>query len=152
MNQPAQQELSDEAIVDRLREAGLRVTRSRVAVYRVLYESDGHLSVDEIVELVAARGQRYPRMTVYNIIARFSSTGLVMQADAGPGRALYEIAEHWHHHFVCRSCGGVFDVPCVVGRKPCLEPEEFDIGTIDEAQIIFRGVCRDCMSSPRHKN
>ncbi|HED53931.1 MAG TPA: transcriptional repressor [Phycisphaerales bacterium] len=152
MDQPVHPGLTDEAIADRLREAGLRVTKSRVAVYRVLHESDGHLSVDEIVELVAARGERYPRMTVYNIIARFLGAGLVMQADAGPGRALYEIAERWHHHFVCRVCGSVYDVPCVVGRKPCLEPDASDIGEVDEAQIIFRGVCTACTSSPHHEN
>lgn len=49
------------------------------------------------------------------------ATGLVMLADAGPGRALYEVATEWHHHFVCRRCQRVIDVPCEAGSRPCLE-------------------------------
>ena len=43
-------------------------------------------------------------------------------AGAITGRALYEVNDVWHHHFVCRHCGEVEDVPCLKGRKPCLTP------------------------------
>lgn len=69
--------------------------------------------------------------------------GLVMLADAGPGRALYEAGTEWHHHFVCASCGRIEDVPCLTGAKPCLSPQGLD-AEVEEAQIIFRGRCRRC--------
>lgn len=68
-----------------------------------------------------------------------------MMCDAGPGRAYYEAAEHWHHHFVCRVCGEIYDVPCSEGRKPCLESRLPGPGfLVDEAQVIFRGLCPAC--------
>jgi Fur family ferric uptake transcriptional regulator len=84
-------------------------------------------------------------MSIYNVMADLTEASLVMSADTGPGRALYEASDVWHHHFVCRGCGRIEDVPCLKGRKPCLLPPKGLPGsTIDEAQVIFRGHCADC--------
>jgi len=136
----------DVRVEELLRGADLRSTRPRRLVLGALREVGGHRSVDEIVRLVGAGGASLPRMTVYNVVADLTRAGLLMCADAGPGRALYEAADAWHHHFVCRVCGDVYDVPCIEGRKPCLEPPDSVPGTVDEAQVIFRGVCHSCAS------
>lgn len=128
-----------------LRERGLRATRPRLLVYDLLLEVGGHRSADEIFSLLGERGQGIPRMSVYNVVGDLTGAGLLMCADAGPGRALYEAAEVWHHHFVCRDCGRIEDVPCLRGRKPCLDPPDKLRGTVDEAQVIFRGRCFDCL-------
>ncbi len=133
-----------EHIIARLREAGLRATQPRVVVYETLREVGGHRSVDDIAAFVSDRGHSISRMTIYNVVNDLRSVHLIMCADAGPGRALYEASDHWHHHFVCRKCASVFDVECVEGSKPCLEPDTDVPGTIDEAQIIFRGICNQC--------
>lgn len=135
----------------RLRSAGLRVTQPRRLVYDLLREVGGHLSVGDVARALAERHQALPRVTVHNVLTDLQAAGLVMTADAGPGRTLYEVADTWHHHYVCRECRRVIDVPCVVGLKPCLEPPVDLPGTIDEAQVIFRGVCFDCApASPSH--
>jgi len=139
---------------DRLREAGLRVTRPRILVFEVLREVGGHRSVDDLVDLLGRRGEVIPRMSVYNVVNDLETAGLLIRADVGPGRALYEVSDVWHHHFVCRVCSKVVDVPCVRGEKPCLEPPSPVAGTIDEAQVIFRGICDECSSNhatPRRK-
>ncbi len=137
---------------ERLREAGLRVTATRVEVYEFLRELGGHHSVDDIFKALTERGHKIPRMTVYNVVTDLEGVGLLMCADAGPGRALYEVADVWHHHYVCRVCGTIFDVPCLVGEKPCLTPPGTLPGSVDEAQVIFRGVCRDCSGSEKGVN
>jgi Fe2+ or Zn2+ uptake regulation protein len=81
---------------------------------------------------------------VYNALAALTAAGLVLTADAGPGRALYETATAWHHHAVCRVCGEVSDMDCAIGAKPCLSPDG-EWGQVDEAQIIFRGICAACL-------
>lgn len=137
-------ELSEEELARRLQAAGLRATRPRLLVLRLLSQRRGHCSADELLAELRNRGAALPRASVYGVIAALLARGLLMLADAGPGRALYELSERWHHHFVCRLCGAVQDVTCVVGERPCLNPDHVD-GEVDEAQVIFRGTCRLCL-------
>jgi Fe2+ or Zn2+ uptake regulation protein len=135
--------LAEFALAVRLRQAGLRVTRPRLVVFRALLELEGHRSVDEVALALRQRGQALPRTSVYNVVEALRLAGLVMGADAGPGRALYEASDAPHHHFVCRSCAQVIDVPCLTGETPCLRAG-FEAGQPDEAQVIFRGLCNAC--------
>ncbi len=134
------------SIDERIRDTGLRVTRQRVLVYDALAALGGHRTADELVSALDAAGTALPRATVYNVLDDLSTVGLVMQADRGPGAAVYEAANGWHHHFVCRVCGAVEDVPCVIGSKPCIDTD-VPGAAIDEAQIIFRGVCASCRAA-----
>ena len=122
------------------------MTRPRLAVYRTLRELAGHQSADDVADHLAAQGERLPRTSVYNSLEALREAGLVMVADVGPGRALYEAAVDWHHHFVCRRCGSLLDVPCVRGVKPCLDAE-LSGAVVEEAQVIFRGLCGSCAAS-----
>ncbi len=135
--------IDDQELAQRLRAAGLKATRARLLVLEVLQETGPHLSTDELVEALDARGTPLPRGSVYNVVGALATHGLMMVTDIGPGRALYELAERWHHHFVCRTCGRIEDVECVVGQSPCLDPGQVD-GEVDEAQVIFRGICTKC--------
>lgn len=127
----------------RLREAGLRVTRSRRAILGLLEELGGHHSADELVEAFRSRGSPIPRATVYHVLETLGRAGLVLVADAGPGRTLYEAAADWHHHLVCRACGRIVDVPCLADARPCLSPVLPGV-VVEEAQVIFRGLCAAC--------
>lgn len=129
-----------------IRSSGLRATKPRVLIYDVLQQAGGHRTADEVAGLVGDSGRHLPRASVYNVLDDLSRVDLVLRADRGPGTAIYEVAETWHHHFVCRVCGDVSDVPCVVGSKPCLDAD-VPGAVMDEAQIIFRGICAPCTDS-----
>ena len=129
-----------------IRDAGLKATRPRVLIYGLLQDAVGHHTADEVAGLVTESGQQLPRASVYNVLDDLARVDLVMCADRGPGTAIYEVADTWHHHFVCRVCGEVTDVPCAIGSKPCLDAD-VPGAVIDEAQIIFRGVCASCTDS-----
>jgi Fe2+ or Zn2+ uptake regulation protein len=128
-----------------IRHAGLRATRPRLLVLELFAELGGHHSADEVAARLVARATPLPRTSVYNVVNALAAHGLLTVTDVGPGRALYELAERWHHHFVCRQCGRIIDVPCLAAAKPCLRPRRGELGEIDEAQIIFRGRCRACL-------
>jgi Fur family ferric uptake transcriptional regulator len=96
-----------------------------------------------VVEAFRERGIARPRATVYHVLGTLARAGLVLIADAGPGRTLYEAAGRWHHHLVCRRCGTIVDVACASATKPCLEPD-LPGAVVEEAQVIFRGLCPAC--------
>jgi Fe2+ or Zn2+ uptake regulation protein len=144
---PREAQRGDEVLREQLRERGLRVTAPRLLTYRTLAELGGHRSADEVYDAVVAGGGRLSRTSVYNALAALVVAGAVLGADAGPGRALFEASATWHHHVVCRVCGRVDDVACLTGEKPCLTADLGSWGTVDEAQVIFRGVCQACRTA-----
>ncbi|MCI0789578.1 MAG: transcriptional repressor [Chloroflexi bacterium] len=146
MDAPRPANLASQSSAHRLREAGLRATQPRLNVLHVLTDMGRHRSVDDIVADLQEQGTPLPRTSVYGVVAALLARGLLMVTDVGPGRALYELADGWHHHFVCRTCGSIQDVPCIVEERPCLSPEQID-GNVDEAQVIFRGRCSACLAA-----
>jgi Fe2+ or Zn2+ uptake regulation protein len=131
---------------ERLRRAGLRTTRPRLAVADALRAMGGHRTADEVHARLVTEHVTLPRTSVYNSLTALAGAGVVLRADIGAGAVVYEVAERWHHHFVCRRCGRVADVPCVIGDSPCLSPGD-EYGEVDEAQVIFRGVCAACLAA-----
>lgn len=126
---------------ERLREAGLRATRPRLDVLAWLDDHHGHHAADEVT---AATGRA--RASIYKVLEDLVEAGLVLMADAGPGRTLYEAGAAFHHHFVCRSCGRIVDVPCRGDDRPCLDAG-LPGAEVDTAQVIYRGRCADCLAA-----
>jgi Fur family ferric uptake transcriptional regulator len=131
-----------------LRGRGLRVTRPRLAVLEVLGER-GHFEVEEIATRVRARLDSVSTQAVYDVLGALARVGLARRIEPAGSPARYEgRAGDNHHHVVCRVCGTVGDVDCVVGHAPCLEPSAADGFVIDEAEVTFWGLCRACHARP----
>jgi Fe2+ or Zn2+ uptake regulation protein len=127
-----------------LRSRGLRVTRPRLAVLAVLAEG-GHLEVDEIAERVRGLLDSVSTQAVYDVLWAFARAGLARRIEPAGSPARYEhrVGDN-HHHVVCRGCGAVGDVDCVVGAAPCLDPSNSMGFVIDEAEVTFWGLCVNC--------
>jgi Fur family ferric uptake transcriptional regulator len=133
----------------RIRAAGLRATGPRIEVLRMLDTDHAHLTAAEVAERLGERGIDVARMSVYNVLSNLTRVGVLSAAEVGPGRTVYESGHGWHHHFVCRDCGRVIDVPCVVGAKPCLDTDLPGV-EIEEAAVLFRGRCAACAAQAPH--
>jgi Fe2+ or Zn2+ uptake regulation protein len=135
-----------------VRAAGLRVTAQRLAVLDVVREEGRHLRTDAIIEATRARLHTVSTQAVYSALAALCAAGLVRRIEPAGSPALYEArtADN-HHHVVCRVCGAVSDVDCVVGAAPCLDPSAAEGFVIDEAEVTFWGVCPTCQSRVRPK-
>jgi Fur family ferric uptake transcriptional regulator len=128
----------------RLREAGLRVTGPRLAVLSVLADRS-HVDVETVRSAVHEQLGGVSTQAVYDVLRAFTVAGLVRRIEPAGSPALFETRVHDnHHHVVCRGCGAVADVDCVVGRAPCLEPSAAPGFVVDEAEVTFWGVCSDC--------
>ncbi len=128
----------------RLRAAGLRVTRPRLAVLNVLAEHP-HSDADTIVTGARKLHPSLSPQAVYGVLKALVSSGLARRIEPAGTPALFELrVGDNHHHLVCRSCGAIADVECAVGIAPCLEPSRKLGYVVDEAEVIFWGFCRNC--------
>ena len=78
-----------------------------------------------------------------------SEKGLIRRIQPARSPARYEDrVDDNHHHLVCRHCGRMVDVDCAAGYRPCLEVED-DFGySIDEAEVVYWGLCPACQKAP----
>ena len=127
-----------------LQRADLRVTASRLAVLAAVREG-GHPTVEELAVSARARLGTVSTQAVYNVLGALAAAGLVRRIDppGGPARFESRVGDN-HHHLICRVCGGVRDVECAVGQTPCLELPAVRGYVIDQAEVIFRGLCPTC--------
>ncbi|MGO9903731.1 MAG: Fur family transcriptional regulator [Solirubrobacteraceae bacterium] len=131
----------------RLRSAGLRVTAPRLAVLTAVRNGD-HLAVEDIVLAARERIGSISTQATYNALGALGRVGLVRRIEPAGSPARFEtrVADN-HHHIICRRCGVVVDVSCVVSAAPCLEPADPAGFVIDEAEIVFWGVCASCQTA-----
>ncbi|MGY1839474.1 MULTISPECIES: Fur family transcriptional regulator [unclassified Modestobacter] len=132
---------------DELRSAGLRVTRPRLSVLDVL-AGRPHADADTIVTAARATHPSISPQAVYGVLKALVGGGLARRIEPAGGPALYELrVGDNHHHLVCRECGLVADVDCVVGQAPCLEPSDAAGFAVDEAEVVFWGLCAGCQAA-----
>jgi len=132
---------------DELRAAGLRVTAARVALLEIVRAGD-HLGVDAIASGVRDRIGHISLQAVYDALHALTAAGLLRRIEPAGGQPRFErrVGDN-HHHIVCRSCGAVADVDCAVGEAPCLTASDDHGFLIDEAEVIYWGLCSDCSTA-----
>ncbi|GJJ19955.1 Fur family transcriptional regulator [Mycolicibacterium mageritense] len=131
----------------RLRAVGLRVTAPRVAVLEAL-AAEPHSTADDVAGRVRQTLGSVSTQAVYDVLRACVNAGLVRRIEPAGSSARYETrATDNHHHLVCRVCGRVADVDCAVGHAPCLEPSELAGFAVDEAEVVFWGVCPECQAA-----
>ena len=133
-----------------LRDAGLRVTSPRVAVLSAVH-AHPHADTDSIIRAVREALPVVSHQAVYDCLHALTAAGLVRRIQPAGSVARYEsrIADN-HHHVVCRSCGAIADVDCAVGEAPCLTASDAQGFSIDEAEVVYWGLCPDCSTSLSH--
>src|SRR5580698_2326634 len=133
-----------------LRGADLRVTRPRVAALAAVFDHP-HADTATLIEAVRADLGEVSHQAVYDVLRALTSAGLVRRIQPAGSVARYEsrVADN-HHHVVCRTCGVVADVDCAVGDTPCLTASDDQGFEIDEAEVVYWGLCPDCSSAAVH--
>jgi len=131
-----------------LRGVALRVTRPRMAVLVAVHDHP-HADTDSIIGVVREDLGEVSHQAVYDVLKALTVAGLVRRIQPLGSVARYEsrVGDN-HHHVVCRSCGAIADVDCAVGHAPCLTASDDHGFTIDEAEVIYWGLCSDCSTAP----
>lgn len=129
---------------ERLRGAGLRVTRPRIAVLHAVHSAP-HSEADVIIRAVHQCVPDVSRQAVYDSLHVLTAASLIRRVQPAGLVARYEgrVGDN-HHHMVCRLCGAIADVDCAVGAVPCLTASAGEGFQLDEAEVIYWGRCPSC--------
>lgn len=129
-----------------LREAGLRVTPQRRAVWSTFgKEENGHLTADEVFDRARRGLPELSRATVYNALAAFVEAGL-LRAVESRGAVLYDPnTDPAHHHFRCRGCDRLYDVH--VDGIEDLRVSGTRGFVVERRAVVFGGLCPSCSSA-----
>jgi Fur family iron response transcriptional regulator len=126
------------AILARLRGAGLRPTRQRVALAQLLFDgADRHVAAEQLHGEALAASIPVSLATVYNTLHQFTGAGLLREVVVEPGRSYFDTNIDDHHHFFCESTGLLQDIPGAavsVGQLPHA-PAGTEISRVD---VIIR--------------
>ena len=134
-----------ETLNRKLQEHGYRLTGARKAIFEALASSEGHVSADELVELVHQDAPGVGRMTVYRTLDLLTQLGLIRPVYHGTAAARFVVLDQGHHHhLVCFSCRRVIEF------DQCVLPEiEKSVSIHHDFQIQghlleIYGHCREC--------
>lgn len=118
-----------------------RDTRQRRAILALLEESSRPLTAAQIHAMAQERVPRLSAVTVYRVLHGLESDGLVGVVSVPNEVPHYEMAREHHHHFFCRLCRQIFDIPCD-GHPPA--PARPALFRVEEHQVLVLGRCLKC--------
>jgi Fur family iron response transcriptional regulator len=112
-------------MAEKLRRAGLRPTRQRVDLGRVLFaKGDRHISAEELHAEAESAGVKVSLATVYNALNQFTKVGLLREVAIDGTRTYFDTNVTEHHHFFVEGEGRVIDMKGAVSIADIPEPPE----------------------------
>ncbi|MGH9277429.1 MAG: Fur family transcriptional regulator [Acidimicrobiales bacterium] len=135
-------------ILTTLGQDGRRITAGRRAVVEALVGAEGHVSADDLAELVRRSQPGVHRATVYRTLEALEDAGLVEHVHLGHGRSVYHLADDLHQHLVCEACGAVEEAPAelLAGVARRLQRERGFV--MRPYHFAVLGRCRRCAVAP----
>ena len=127
-------------------ERGLKSTRQRDLIVDTFFNSEGHLSVDELLVKVSARDANIGAATVYRTMKILSEAGLASAPHFDDGQTRYEPAldRHHHDHLICTSCHKIVEF-----ENERIEALQDEVAAqhgfeVTRHKLELYGLCREC--------
>jgi Fur family peroxide stress response transcriptional regulator len=138
-------------VVANLRSAGYRITPQRLAIVKILIDSEEHPSVEQIYRQVQEDFPTTSLATVYNTLERLKEVGEVLELPFSGGSRYDGLNPHSHPHLRCTVCGAIEDLDIDLGSVA--EEVAARRGYADvHHRLEFYGVCPRCQGRRAMEN
>lgn len=132
-------------VLSRLRERGQRITPQRLAILRILAESEGHPSVEEIYSIILKDFPTTSLATVYKTITLLKELGEVLELEFSHGSNRYDGSRPFPHpHVVCTRCKRIVDPDLASLSAMTAEVSEQTGFQVVNHRLDFYGLCPEC--------
>lgn len=143
MNIPAP---SIEFITNVLVQKDIRPSYQRIKVLEYLHRAKSHPTADEIFHALSPGIPSLSKVTIYNTVHTFVEAGLVRAVDIDETKMRYDITLSKHGHFLCETCGKIFDLKVDIENISIAGLEKFHV---KEKNLYFKGQCPNCQKQTR---
>ncbi len=135
-------------LIDRLQQNNIQPSFQRIKILEILDKKREHMNVNQIYEEVVKEIPTISKTTIYNNLKAFAEKGIIQCLTIVPEEIRYDLETTPHHHLFCKRCGRILDV-----NVNCIntETEEIEGHVIEEIQVYFKGICKECLSLERPK-
>lgn len=130
-----------------LRDNDITVTPQRIAVLRYLDEHHTHPDADSIYEGLKQDNPSLSKTTIYNTLDTLQQHDLVKVLTIGT-KFRYDFNLKPHHHFRCRRCGAIIDLPPGNASLDCIDT---DGHRVDEVHVYLKGICNQCLRKQKEE-
>ena len=134
----------DSTLAARMREAGFKLTDSRLAVLRAFEGAHEHLNPEEVLRRGKRHCPKLGRATVYRTLDLLTKLGVLRPLYLHGGRPAFTRVESGHHHLVCSRCETIVELPhasLAAAVQRLAKESGFEVSS--ELLEVY-GVCRDC--------
>jgi len=132
--------------LDRLRPAGTKRSGKRDRIVGVFLRQEGHLSADDLVDLIKREDQRISRATVYRTLQWMVDAGVARKVDFGEGRFRFEHSYRHprHFHLICKECTRSYEFLSSDIEALVEEVAEARGFTARQSVVQIYGTCESC--------
>jgi len=96
--------------INKLKEAGLKVTHSRCKILEIFQSSpDEHYTADKLKDLLADSGETIGLATIYRVLTQLEIADLIQKNNFDDNQSAYEIKKSHHDHLICTKCGNIIE-------------------------------------------
>lgn len=133
-----------EAIWERLKKSGFKITEQRRKIVEIFLELGGHISAEELFHEVRKRKLGIGFATIYRTLNMLSFLGIVAQRNFGDGRVRFEIVSAHHDHLICSECGKIIEFSDdIIERRQEEIAKKFGFRLISHRHELI-GICSSC--------
>ena len=122
-----------------------RFSRQRQMVLDVVKNRTKHPTADKVYEILKKDHPEISLGTVYRNLNLLSEMGEISRVETSSVKDHFDGNQHPHAHFVCRKCGGVFDLNLDISQL--LQSAKGVEGSfqVEDCKVLVQGVCEDCL-------
>ena len=129
----------------------MNYSRQRESIKEYLMSTKEHPTADIIYQNVK---KEYPKIslgTVYRNLTLLVEVGEVKKISTGDGTEHYDADTSAHSHYYCRCCHRLLDLEITPSVDQVLSASSAGLGTVESANLLFTGVCNNCMKEQSSK-
>lgn len=129
----------------------IKSTRQRQRILEVIHHAHGHVTADEIYQILKQEDENIGVATVYRNIKFLFEHGIVNRIQHPDYGYVYDANLKQHYHFHCQECNKMYDIDGLYQEELDRLVEEKFGGKVDHHMSFFYGICPDCLKKNKQK-